>query len=78
MQGCNQEQFNQELSSISIQTRADALNRLLQKSRIQLFNVDNSLVYKEVAVEDAARFRGLTAEDTMLYQVIKAAGSSGG
>jgi len=77
MQGCSQENLDQELSGISIQVKADALNRLLQKARIQLFHEKNALVYKEVAVEDAAKFRGLTAEDIMLYQVIKAAGNSG-
>ena len=78
MQGCSQDKLDQELSGINIQVKADALNRLLQKARIQLFHERNALVYKEIAVEDAAKFRGLTAEDIMLYQVIKAAGNSGG
>ena len=55
VQGCNQAKFDHELSSISLQDRADGLNRLLQKSRVQLFNVDNSLVYKEITQEDAAK-----------------------
>lgn len=75
--GCNQEAFDRELSSIPLQARADALNRLLSKTRIQLFNVNNCLVYKEVSVEDAARFRNLSAEELMLYQVIKTAGNTG-
>ncbi len=62
MQGCSQERFDQELGSLTLQARADALNRLLSKSRIQLFNVDNSLMYKEVSAEDAVKWVGWRGE----------------
>ena len=56
VQGCGQDKVNQELgASVPVQGQVDALNRLLQKSRIQLFNVENKLVYKEITVEDAAK-----------------------
>ena len=56
VQGCGQDKVNQELgASVPVQGQVDALNRLLQKSRIQLFNVENKLVYKEINVEDAAK-----------------------
>lgn len=56
VQGCGQDKVNQELgASIPVEGQVDALNRLLQRSRIQLFNVNNKLVYKEIAVEDAVK-----------------------
>ncbi|GAX75508.1 hypothetical protein CEUSTIGMA_g2951.t1 [Chlamydomonas eustigma] len=76
-EGCSQEQFERDLGSIPLQSRADALNRLLSKSRIQLFNRDGNLLYKEVSAEDAVKFRGLTNEELMLYQIIKQSGNTG-
>eukprot|EP00798_Chlamydomonas_sp_ICE-L_P004425 gene4425-14557_t len=75
--GASQEEVDRELVLIPMQLRADALNKLLSNRRIQLFNANNGLVYKEVAVEEAAKFKGLNAEELMVYQVIKQAGNSG-
>mmetsp|Transcript_6760 Transcript_6760/g.14940 ORF Transcript_6760/g.14940 Transcript_6760/m.14940 type:complete len:285 (-) Transcript_6760:528-1382(-) len=76
-EGANQEILDRELGAIPLHARADGLNRLLTKSRIQLFHANNSLVYKEVAAEEAAKFKGLNAEELMLYQVIKSSATTG-
>eukprot|EP00955_Chlamydomonas_euryale_P001121 12978-Chlamydomonas_euryale.AAC.5 len=58
LQGCGQEVFDKELSHVSLQARADALNRLLSRSSIQLLSLNHQLVYKELSQEDAVRCGG--------------------
>lgn len=71
--------MERELSSFPIQSRADALNRLLGKQKLQLFQTSSgSIVYKEPSnVEDAAKVRGLNPEELLVWQVIKSSGQLG-
>lgn len=76
-EGSTNEIFETEMASISVQARADALNKLLKKQQVQLFQMGSTILYKEVSAEDVQKFKGLSAEETMLYQVIKASGNTG-
>ena len=55
-QGASQDVVDRELSGTPLHARADALNKLLSNRRIQLFNANNVLVYKEVTAEEAAKW----------------------
>lgn len=76
--GLTDDVMDSALQHIPLQARADALNALLGASRLQLLkSKTGQIVYKEVAAEEAVKFKGLSAEELLLYQCIKAAGNSG-
>ncbi|GMH33263.1 hypothetical protein BSKO_01097 [Bryopsis sp. KO-2023] len=62
---------------MSPQDRATTINALLTSGRLQLFSSNGGLVYKEINQEEALRFRGLSSEDLLAYQVIEQAGNAG-
>ena len=57
--------------------RAEALNSLLQSSRIQLVGSHDDPRYRALAHEEAARVKGLGTEDLLVYQTIRDAGNMG-
>ncbi|EIE24611.1 RNA polymerase Rpc34 [Coccomyxa subellipsoidea C-169] len=59
--------------------RTTAMNNLLAKHRLRILQHprDNSLVYQEVIQEEAAKLKGLSAEDLLVYQHIAQAGDTG-
>ncbi|EFJ44657.1 hypothetical protein VOLCADRAFT_118667 [Volvox carteri f. nagariensis] len=77
-QGVTDEALSAALPGVPIEERVNAVNSLLAANRLQLLkNSSNKIVYKEVAAEEAAKFKGLSTEELLLYQCIKAAGNTG-
>ncbi|KAI3438602.1 hypothetical protein D9Q98_001025 [Chlorella vulgaris] len=69
-----------ELPGVTVNDRAEALNSLLSSHKLQILvnpADPHSHIYKASAVGDTARFKGLTAEDMLVYQCIQAAGNMG-
>eukprot|EP00850_Spirogloea_muscicola_P011374 SM000070S21340 [mRNA] locus=s70:401309:404485:+ [translate_table: standard] len=66
-----------ELRAYSLQEQAQAINALLQKRLVQLFTKGDTLVYKELDQEEAVKFKGLSSEDMLVYQIIQQAGNMG-
>ncbi|GFR47134.1 hypothetical protein Agub_g8822 [Astrephomene gubernaculifera] len=76
--GMTDDALQAALPSIGLQERVHAVNSLLAAKRIQLLRTSNNkIVYKEVAAEEVAKFRGLSTEELLLYQCIKASGNTG-
>ncbi|KAK9817314.1 hypothetical protein WJX72_012527 [[Myrmecia] bisecta] len=71
--------LQEELHHMTMQARMMAINSLLNKHRLTLLTnpADESLVYKEVIAEDAAKFKGLGTEEMLVYQHIQASGNYG-
>lgn len=64
--------------SISQSEVVASINSLIQRGRLQLIRGANDVIfYKEVSEETALKFRGLTAEDILVYQMIEASGNQG-
>eukprot|EP00899_Mesostigma_viride_P027464 jgi/Mesvir1/7902/Mv11833-RA.1 len=61
----------------SVEDRANAINNLLQKRLLHLFQSAEGLVYKQVDVEEATKFKGLSSEDMLVYQIIQQAKNMG-
>eukprot|EP00210_Caulerpa_lentillifera_P002088 g2003.t1 len=77
-EGVSDETLQKEIGDkLTVQERASAINKLLQSSRIELFSGANGLVYKSVNIEQVTKFRGLTAEDLLVYQTIERTSTSG-
>jgi DNA-directed RNA polymerase III subunit RPC6 len=57
--------------------RLEAYNKLLKKGRLNLLHVDGVLHIQEVSKEVAAKFRGLGADDRMVYDLIEKSGNMG-
>ncbi|PNW80376.1 hypothetical protein CHLRE_07g314950v5 [Chlamydomonas reinhardtii] len=77
-QGMTDDALESALPAVPLQERVHAVNSLLAASRLQLLKTSNGkLVYKEVAVEEAAKFKGLSPEELLIYQCIKTAGNTG-
>jgi DNA-directed RNA polymerase III subunit RPC6 len=54
------------------------INALIQRGRLQLIrSSDDKIVYREVSEDVAAKFRGLSPEDMLIYQLIEASGNQG-
>lgn len=68
--GLSQEGLNDVLGSIG-QAGALALNRLLQKRQVQIFQQGSTHIYKLQPKEEAGKFKGLTPDDMLVYQVIQ-------
>eukprot|EP00850_Spirogloea_muscicola_P012381 SM000079S22499 [mRNA] locus=s79:566013:569249:+ [translate_table: standard] len=69
--------LEEELRAYSLQEQAQAINALLQKRLVQLFTKGDTLVYKELDQEEAVKFKGLSSEDMLVYQIIQQAGNMG-
>jgi len=77
-EGLSEAVLDKELSGFDISAKAAAINSLLQQQRLQIFkSPDGSLVYKEIKVEDAAKFKGLGPQEMLVYQLIKQTGNKG-
>lgn len=69
-----------ELPNVSVNDRALAINSLLQTLKLQILvnpADPSSHIYKASATGDTARFKGLTAEDMLVYQCIQGAANMG-
>ncbi|GLI65586.1 hypothetical protein VaNZ11_009160 [Volvox africanus] len=77
-QGLTDDALAAALPHVKIEERVNAVNTLLASKRLQLLKASNNkLVYKEVAAEEAVKFKGLNTEEMLLYQCIKSAGNTG-
>lgn len=74
--GLTQDGLNQKLGNID-QAGAEALNVLLAKRQVQIFQLGSSHIYKLQPKEDAGKFKGLTPDDMLVYQAIQQAGNMG-
>ena len=62
---------------MTVNERAQAINELLSQRKIELFRRGDALVYARVREEHAAKFKGLSTEDMLVYQIIQHAGNGG-
>ena len=62
---------------MTVQERAEAINELLNQRKIDIFRRGDSLVFARVREEQAAKFKGLSTEDMLVYQIIQHAGNAG-
>lgn len=77
--GCDDAALNGSLPATSLAERADALNALLKKGRLNLLRAADSdtLLYRAVSAEEAVKFKGLSSEDVLVYQIIQQASNTG-
>ena len=69
--------FAAKISHIPVTDRAVAINRLLSQRKLQIFKDGDALVYKEVKQDEAVKFKGLSSEDLLVYQIIQQSGNTG-
>ncbi|KAF5839723.1 RNA polymerase Rpc34 subunit-domain-containing protein [Dunaliella salina] len=78
--GVSDDVLQKELPQMTPQDRAKAINDLLGSKRLQLFHVGTgskrTMHYKEITAEEAAKYKGLGPEETLLYQQIKSVGNT--
>lgn len=77
--GVTQDKFmalckSQKVSEVNLER---ALNLLLSKGRLRIFEEGDVLYYKPISSEDATKFRGLGAEDRLIFSLIEAEGNNG-
>jgi DNA-directed RNA polymerase III subunit RPC6 len=76
--GVTDEELREEFKSLRNDSiLVDAINQLLNQRRLRLFQTGNTLIYKEVSHEEAAKFSGLTPEDITVYQIIEKGDNKG-
>ncbi|GFH23221.1 DNA-directed RNA polymerase III subunit RPC6, partial [Haematococcus lacustris] len=70
---------NEEAALEVIRRHAEAINKLLSSKRIQLYQVgpNKTTFYKELSAEESAKYKGLAADELMVYQTIQSSGSAG-
>ncbi|CAD7701120.1 unnamed protein product [Ostreobium quekettii] len=77
-EGASDAILERELADLlTVEQRANAINSLLQTGRLQLFSSGTGLVYKEVDLNVAIKFRGLGTEELLVYQVVEQSRNSG-
>mmetsp|Transcript_31278 Transcript_31278/g.99768 ORF Transcript_31278/g.99768 Transcript_31278/m.99768 type:complete len:291 (+) Transcript_31278:254-1126(+) len=69
--------LEKELPMAAAEDRAIAINGLLIAHRLQIFKQGDGLVYKEVKVAEAVKFKGLGSEELLVYQIIQQSGNMG-
>lgn len=67
----------QTAHAMSVTERAQAINELLSARKIEIFKRGEELVYARSREEQAAKFKGLSTEDMLVYQIIQHAGNAG-
>lgn len=71
--GVTQDMLSKSIEGVALNDLASALNGLLTRGRIRIFQAANSSdpVYKLVAEEEAEKLKGLTPECTLVYRIIE-------
>ena len=69
--------MEENLKDVDLNVRSHALNALLQNRQLQVFKQGDFIVYKQQAKEKFVRFKSLSSEDMLIYQVIKIVGNMG-
>ena len=62
---------------MSVEERAEGINTLLREKKIDVFGRGGGVVYARVREAQAAKFKGLSTEDMLVYQIIQHAGNAG-
>ncbi|CAG9462372.1 unnamed protein product [Pedinophyceae sp. YPF-701] len=76
--GLSQEAIQASCPEASLTLVARAINSLLSQYKLQALQAPNGdLLYRALSREDQTRFRGLTIEEQLVYQVIKEVGDKG-
>jgi DNA-directed RNA polymerase III subunit RPC6 len=76
--GIREDELAEKLGGVmSVDERAQAINELLYQRKIAIFKRGDSLVFERVHEEQAAKFKGLSTEDMLIYQIIQHAGNAG-
>eukprot|EP00898_Chlorokybus_atmophyticus_P000277 jgi/Chlat1/124/Chrsp1S03219 len=66
-----------ELSDVDVSDRVAAINSLLASQLLRIFKQGDTLVYKGIDQDEAVRFKGLSSEDMLVYQLIQRSGNMG-
>mmetsp|Transcript_7062 Transcript_7062/g.23398 ORF Transcript_7062/g.23398 Transcript_7062/m.23398 type:complete len:287 (+) Transcript_7062:1175-2035(+) len=79
VEGCSNATLEAEIpgTSMPVDVRVASLNALLAKRRVNLFKDGDELVYKLVTNEEAARFKNLSAEEALVFQLIQQSADMG-
>lgn len=75
--GLDDSMLTKKLKNVREDDKARALNSLLEKSRIDVVQTNEGLVYKYIDEEDAQRLRDLLPEETAIYRLIEEASNKG-
>jgi DNA-directed RNA polymerase III subunit RPC6 len=75
--GIEDEMLSKKLKNVRDLDKAEALNRLLQKSRLSVIQTDNGIMYKYIDEEEAMRLKELLPDEYLIYQLIEEAGNKG-
>jgi|UniRef100_A0A7R9T920 DNA-directed RNA polymerase III subunit RPC6 len=76
-QGIPDADLAMEIAHIPVNERASAINALLSSRKIQVYKDGDSLIYREVQKDEAVKFKGLSSEDLLVYQIIQSSGNTG-
>ncbi|KAG6557884.1 hypothetical protein Mapa_000061 [Marchantia paleacea] len=75
--GLQQSVLDQQMRDVGLDVVTAAINALLGKGHIQLFQQGGSLIYKEANKEESVKFKGLSSEDMLVYQAIQQSANQG-
>lgn len=68
---------DERMRGFSMENVANAINVLIGKNRLELFQSALGLTYKFISEEDAVRLAGLNREQKLVYRVVEQAGDMG-
>ena len=72
--GVTEKVLRKAMSDIDVDTRAAALNKLLDEGKIELFLQGNAPLYR---LKDHEKNKGSDAEEKIIYSIIEEAGNKG-
>ncbi|CAM6115383.1 unnamed protein product [Calypogeia fissa] len=75
--GLQQSVLEENTKDLDLEVVTQAINALLGKGHIQLFQQGGTLIYKEANKDEVAKFKGLSSEDMLVYQAIQQSANSG-
>lgn len=77
-EGVSQETLSRRISDVSTHQLAEAINLLLKQHKVEVYQSANEgLVYKYLVQEQAAKFKGLSSDELLVYQIIQSAQNMG-
>lgn len=77
-QGLTDGTLKKEMESVPIEAIATALNKMLTTGTLNIFqDAQMGVVYKEQNPDNLAKFKGLSKEDRLIYQLIEQSGNKG-
>lgn len=75
--GMHEVHLDRELPEMTVHERAAMINSLLRKKELEILREGHQLVYRSVDKEEAIKFKGLTAEELLVYQTVKESSNMG-